>query len=187
MTVQPKPNADWDVLYSFAGPNAAASAAGAEASQIIVHLQNTSSGQADASLQVALNQIQYPLDRWVPVCKGDGCAYREQKTNLLWAPSDGIAYDWDGANAACEALVFGGFSDWRLPTSREQEQAYADSIKNLGAPNNLNFPSGTRYWSGTLTGQDASDTWTVDWSVTQGAPMLPLPNTTTTPHALCVR
>jgi hypothetical protein len=47
-------------------------------------------------------------------------AWADQQKQLMWTlRNNGRDIDWKGANAYCETLRTGGFSDWRLPTTEE--------------------------------------------------------------------
>jgi len=44
----------------------------------------------------------------------------DQATGLTWTQGDsGSTLDWEGALAYCEALDTAGYSDWRLPNTKE--------------------------------------------------------------------
>jgi hypothetical protein len=56
-------------------------------------------------------------DRFID--NGDG-TISDHKTGLMWQKSgDGKRRDWAEANQYGEELVFGGYSDWRLPSIDE--------------------------------------------------------------------
>ncbi|MBC7532051.1 MAG: DUF1566 domain-containing protein [Oligoflexus sp.] len=42
--------------------------------------------------------------------------------------------NWHQAVQSCDSLVFGGYSDWRLPTQKELMEGKQQSIKYLDEP-----------------------------------------------------
>jgi hypothetical protein len=56
-------------------------------------------------------------------------------------------YSWSNANALCNNLVSGGFSDWRLPTKDDLNKIYFNKSVVGG------FAAGY-YWSSTEIGAD---------------------------------
>ncbi len=188
MAIIPNPNIDWEVLYNFTAANPAASEQGAQATKIILNLKNTKDGQASANLEVQLSQVDYPLlEAWAPVCKGIDCAYREVSTGLTWSPSQGQSPDWDSAKARCDALVFAGLSDWKLPSLLESQKALSDKISSLANPIRLNLQLGTRYWTETLTAQGSLDAYTLDWFLPDLKSVLALPISSGNQDVICVQ
>ena len=71
---------------------------------------------------------------------GDDCMMRDEVTGLLWSegyPVTGVApgdstKDWSAAVSHCDSLIYGGRTDWRLPTQMELQTAYKHGIRELG-------------------------------------------------------
>ncbi len=115
-------------------------------------------------------------------CNGsEECVYLDQFTNLYWAKSDATTYDWEGAIDHCDALSYGTYTDWRLPTAKEWLQAQIDRIKAEILPLGLSLSDS--YHSATTF----SSTTTQDWTFTIGGASLAQAKTTNTLRALCVR
>ena len=74
----------------------------------------------------------------------------EQKTDDGSSRDKDIKRTWNESLQYCEDLVLGGYSDWRLPTSREQERI-VDTGKSNPAVDTQFFPNTQNaiYWSGT--------------------------------------
>ncbi|RYZ73405.1 MAG: hypothetical protein EOP09_01945, partial [Proteobacteria bacterium] len=59
-------------------------------------------------------------------CNGaEDCVYRDEITQSLWSPRSGTL-NFEGAISYCESLTFGTYSDWRVPTVKEVQQAGID-------------------------------------------------------------
>ncbi len=121
---------------------------------------------------------------------GDGTV-TDNVTGLVWQQTDGGEMTWEAAVTYASALVLGGQSDWRLPTSHE-----LFSILNHGAVNpafdtNVFTATPAQYW------------WTADvqptdatrvWAANAGGGIGPHPKTETVSaggakrfHVRCVR
>jgi hypothetical protein len=91
------------------------------------------------------------------LCNGtEKCVYKDQTSGQYWAQSDAVTRDWEGTIAYCDALDYGGYSDWRVPTLKEAMQAHIDEIARLSAASMLNLTSGD-YW--TATTRSSLTTW----------------------------
>ena len=108
-----------------------------------------------------------PLPALEPANNEEGILL-DRETDLMWARTDNRTdIDWTSADAYCEKLPLGGYSDWRLPTIDELETLYdpnVDARLKIRSPLKLtaccpwssdkegsdsawhfNFPYGTRY------------------------------------------
>jgi hypothetical protein len=74
----------------------------------------------------------------------------EQKTDDGGPQDKDNQYTWKDALAYCENLVLGGYSDWRMPTPKEQERL-VDLGKSSPAIDTAYFPNTSNglYWTGT--------------------------------------
>ncbi len=88
----------------------------------------------------------------------DDCLIKDRISGLTWsesypvsgsAPSSTII-SWSGAYTSCDNLVFGSYSDWRLPTQKEWMEAYSHGLRAIGY-NGSGVPRAT----GTLDNNDA--------------------------------
>ncbi len=137
----------------------------------------------------------------------DDCLMQDRISGLMWSeqyPANGVAplsttVDWSVAVSRCDALSYGGYSDWRLPTQKELQEAYVHGIRDLGykgsgtirgagsLDNNNAFiadvESGYYFWSASSFSSNTINAWAV---------YLPYGNVgngpkTNTSHVLCVR
>jgi hypothetical protein len=85
----------------------------------------------------------------------------DTSTGLMWQQTDSSG-SWDQALAYCEGLKLGGYTDWRLPTSKEL-QSLADYSRYSPAINTTYFPDAAAscYWSGTTDASFTSYAWLV--------------------------
>ncbi len=77
----------------------------------------------------------------------------DSKTKLMWqdnADASSITRNWQGAIDYCEALNFGGYTDWRLPNINELK-SITDRTRNNPAinPAFVNVTTNNNYWSST--------------------------------------
>ncbi len=73
------------------------------------------------------------------VCNGkEECVYQDTR-GRLWSRMDNTYRNYDEAQANCFNLVYGGYSDWRLPTVDELKQAVQDKMYELLQSNKLNL------------------------------------------------
>jgi hypothetical protein len=101
----------------------------------------------------------------------DDCMIQDRISGLVWSesgPSPNTApgasdVDWSSAVNSCHALVFGGQSDWRLPTQKELQEAHIHGIRDVGYKG-----SGPERASGTLENNAAfiTDVDRTYWSAT---------------------
>ncbi|WP_176736638.1 DUF1566 domain-containing protein [Oligoflexus tunisiensis] len=75
------------------------------------------------------------------LCNGnEHCVYRDTR-GRLWSRVDNTYRNYDQAQTNCFKLVYGGYSDWRLPTVDELRLAYRDKIYDLKEPGKLDMYS----------------------------------------------
>lgn len=74
------------------------------------------------------------------VCNGsEACVYLDNTTGLRWSRYDGTTRTWENAITYCDGLNYGGYTDWRLPTQKELQQAYVDGIWSTKGATKLNL------------------------------------------------
>ncbi len=87
----------------------------------------------------------------------------DARTNLLWQQTcDATGRTWSGALAYCEALTYGGRSDWRLPNAIELA-SIVDYSRVSPAIDPVAFPNTDTafYWSSTTMGTNAANAWPI--------------------------
>jgi hypothetical protein len=62
---------------------------------------------------------------------GGFVVYEENGHGLVVANADLGEMNWNAANTASEALIFNGYSDWRLPTKEELNLLYVNMAKDV--------------------------------------------------------
>jgi len=125
-------------------------------------------------------------DIYVITNGANGATVKDTTTGLVWQDTtSGQKYDFDGAAAYCNALVYDGASDWRMPTRIE-----AISIMSVTPVLGESATSGAAF-----TPITASCTWTASrtpgstlqaFSISSAA-VDPLENTSANCAARCVR
>jgi formylglycine-generating enzyme required for sulfatase activity len=89
---------------------------------------------------------------------------KEQK--LIWQDNKATIdpqYSWDEAQSYCQALVFSGFKDWRMPSKAELESIAVDG-KVLKTPDVSAFKYykiSSYYWTGSEDESYESNAWLV--------------------------
>lgn len=108
----------------------------------------------------------------------DDCIFYDRMTQLYWSesfPAPATAptmtsSNWAFAVNRCDALTFGGFTDWRMPTQNDMMTAILHSIRDLGykggtsatASNNSNFISSVDdhyFWTSTSGSANTAYAW----------------------------
>lgn len=76
------------------------------------------------------------------------------------------AYTWDNAILFCEGLSLAGFTDWRLPNSKELRSIVDPARGNYLAINTAVFPAtqASYYWSSTSYAPGTNSAWGVTFS-----------------------
>ncbi|MBC7660589.1 MAG: DUF1566 domain-containing protein [Chitinophagaceae bacterium] len=83
------------------------------------------------------------------LCDGtEHCVYVDHFTGLYFSPIF-AASPWEAAITTCSALIFGGYTDWRLPTQKELFQASIDSFSSISLALGDNPIAGLYSWTGT--------------------------------------
>ena len=121
---------------------------------------------------------------------GDGTV-TDKVTGLMWQQVDGGEMTWEQAAAYADSLTLGGYSDWRLPFSKELFSLMDEGTINP-ALNTDYFPTSTaEYW---WSSDAAVDNATKVWVTNAGGGIGPHPKTETISaggtkrfHVRCVR
>jgi len=107
--------------------------------------------------------IQWPLPRFV--VQVDTNVVLDALTGLMWARNANLggSKSWSSAIDYCEALDYGGHTDWRLPNRRELMSLVSDGAFNppLLADHPFNNVVGSFYWTGTSCFFDSTSAWIV--------------------------
>ena len=97
-----------------------------------------------------------------------GKVVSDSQTKLMWqqatAPN---AMTWQNAKDYCEASLYAGFKDWRLPSSVELEMLVDYSIASPGPTIDQSVFPGTKqnwYWSASLGAGSSLSAWGVVFS-----------------------
>jgi hypothetical protein len=95
---------------------------------------------------------------------GDGTV-TDTSTGLRWLQTNSSnTHTWEQALAYCEGLNLGGYTDWRLPTSKEL-QSLVDYSRYSPAINTTYFPNAAAlwYWSSTTNVNGTGYAWSVNF------------------------
>lgn len=101
----------------------------------------------------------------------DLCIFKDRVTNSMWSEQQpGSTYTWSQAVNLCATLSWSGYADWRLPTAKELQAAYAHGFGDLAyrsgtsgvVRNNQNFASVNSYFISATT---HSTTTTSAWGI----------------------
>ena len=92
----------------------------------------------------------------------------DTSTGLRWQQAgvgSSITQTWEQALAYCEGLNLGGYTDWRLPTSKELE-SLVDYSRVDPAINTTYFPSAVSsfYWSSTTNAYRTYNAWGMNFN-----------------------
>lgn len=81
-------------------------------------------------------------------------------TGLMWQQADGGEMTVENAAAYCDALVLGGFSDWRLPAPHEAFSILNHSLPNPALNGAVFTNSNAQYWwTGAAQVNDPAKIW----------------------------
>ncbi|MFA4829001.1 MAG: DUF1566 domain-containing protein [Thermodesulfovibrionales bacterium] len=93
----------------------------------------------------------------------------DESTELMWTGNinserGNPTMKWEYALAACESLVYGQYSDWRLPNVRELE-SLTDDIRNNPSLDKIFFSdvSSSYYWTSTTNAASTAQSWAVSF------------------------
>ena len=88
--------------------------------------------------------------------------WADSSTGLIWTVEDnGSDLNWNQANAYCEGLTLGGYTDWRLATLEELEGLYDRNLKKqYKAKGPINLQS-ANVWSGSKN--SLGDSWILNF------------------------
>ncbi len=96
----------------------------------------------------------------------DQCVFKNKTTGLYWsgvAPKSGKNLNWKAAQEACKSLKnWGGFSDWRLPSSEEMKKTKTAEFTAIVAKNKFFGPNTQITWSETPHQTDSARAMATD-------------------------
>jgi hypothetical protein len=70
----------------------------------------------------------------------------DRSTGLMWQKkSDGVERNWQNAKGYCEDLLYGGYSDWKLPGGRELRELQKN--KHILDPYKISGIQDSSYWT----------------------------------------
>ncbi|HET9240231.1 MAG TPA: DUF1566 domain-containing protein [Oligoflexus sp.] len=93
------------------------------------------------------------------LCNGkENCVYNDPR-GRLWSRVDNTYRNFDDAQTFCFKLVYGGYSDWRLPTVAELKQAVTDKVYDLAPIDKLDLYSYS--WSVNVVPTDTTQAYYV--------------------------
>lgn len=90
----------------------------------------------------------------------------DTRTGLVWqddATAASTTATWATAITTCEALVLGGYTDWRLPNVNELKSIRDMSRSNPAIDATFVNTASDDYWSSTSYAFDTTDAWNVDF------------------------
>ncbi|RZI60289.1 MAG: DUF1566 domain-containing protein [Pseudomonas sp.] len=115
---------------------------------------------------------------------GTQCRFKDQITNLEWTKRVASTH-WADAQVTCDALVYDGQSNWRLPTQNELMEAGVHNVKSAVNANwiTLSDISGV-WWSSTKKKESSTDAFGMDarWGYQTRGFGMSVPN-----YVFCVR
>jgi hypothetical protein len=94
----------------------------------------------------------------------DQCTYQDMLTGLIWSEAAPVPVTWLDALVFCTGTI-SGYSDWRLPTLKELNQAAIDGIKTVSSDSFLTIDNASIYWSATTNSSATTQGWTVNLAV----------------------
>jgi len=120
----------------------------------------------DASYQPALISPSFTLN-------GNGTT-TDRVTGLVWASTNSCytavltSQTWVNALGCCESLTLAGYTDWRLPNSRELESIYDYGVVGIPSINKTAFPNTSiiYYWTSTTRTTSPSMAYVVRFNST---------------------
>jgi hypothetical protein len=127
---------------------------------------------------------------YTAVTVGGDDMVQDNVTGLLWqrdGSTNPLDFEWQGAEAYCESLVFGGYCDWRLP-SRIELVSLIDYTQMRPTIDTTAFPNTQTlgYWSASGTGMGAGQTyWTIKFG--DASTNASLPDSQSAGPTRCVR
>ncbi len=121
-----------------------------------------------------------------PTYTDNGDTVTDEVTGLIWQKNEVLTTTTNSAaNAYCDALSLGSYSDWRLPTSHELYSLVDLSTSNppLSSTIFTNNANADYWWSLTQRADGASNYWTVN----SGGGLGPKPESGAQTHNFYVR
>lgn len=134
------------------------------------------------------------------------CIMKDRISNMMWSEVNPVSGNGPGASPVvwqksirqCDDLIFGGHTDWRLPTEKELMEAHIHGMRNVGYNgtgterlagktqyNNSYFAGDIDlgFWSATTISNQLTHTWNVGMSNGSTFPA----DKSITYHVLCIR
>ncbi len=102
------------------------------------------SGQTSSYTAVFGEDGDYVIDP--PAFTTAGSMVTDLVTGRMWQQADGGEMTWEAAQAYAEALTFGGYSDWRLPTAHELYGILNHGRVNPALDTTVFTASAAEYW-----------------------------------------
>lgn len=123
---------------------------------------NNTSPNANLFVRMVRGNPNYGINDFID--NGDG-TITDNATGLMWQKADdGVARDWQASLAYAENLSYAGYSDWRLPNTKELQSivdytrspdtTQSPAIDELFSTTSINDPNGNPgqypyFWTGT--------------------------------------
>lgn len=100
------------------------------------------------------------------MCDGaEECVLKDANTGLYWAKANAGTANWETSIGTCDALNYGTYTNWRLPTQKELIGAYIASLYAQRTPLGLNGTPGASdfiYLSATTDSLDTTKMYRVN-------------------------
>ncbi len=141
-------------------------------------------GQTDGYTDTFGEDSDYSIN--TPTYTDNGDTVTDEVTGLIWQKNEVItATTNSAANAYCDTLSLGSYSDWRLPTSHELYSLVDLSTSNppLNSTTFSNTISADYWWSSTQRADGESNYWAVN----SGGGIGPKPESEAQTHDFYVR
>ncbi|MCP5495230.1 MAG: DUF1566 domain-containing protein [Leptospiraceae bacterium] len=90
----------------------------------------------------------------------------DSATGLMWQQEDSASTDWDNAISTCESLSLAGYTDWRLPNTKEQ-QSIVDYTRSPSTTSSAAIDS--RFTTTSLTNEGGESDFYWYWNSTTHA------------------
>ena len=113
------------------------------------------------------------LSNWIDAAHpSGGAAVLDRETGLVWEqsptapPTIPNTFNWESAQAHCNALNTGGRMGWRLPTLQDLASLVDRSVSpgpRLPSGHPFSNVQAADYWSATVFATDTSSAWVVDF------------------------
>ncbi|MGE0171131.1 MAG: DUF1566 domain-containing protein, partial [Oligoflexales bacterium] len=95
-------------------------------------------------------------------CEGtEACVFIDRTTNQMWAKALSSLRNWEEAIGDCDALNYGNYTDWRLPTQKELLQAYIDGIYAMKGSTKLGVTYDYEYWTASTSSGNTDEAFQI--------------------------